>query len=228
MFQQVVQEHNKKLKMEFNKNIVEVSKNETSTSKEEELIKLKSSERSVTNTLNNAVKVEVSQKNTNTILVSHDVRDIINNIGKENISKSLINLYGKNGKLFSSSKAIESVEIPLSEYPIKLEYDLTVTSNDKEVEYKGNQLVNTNPGISYTTLTGKVNSTINTVTPIEAINIIDNDLEKIKNNLDSFSFIYDKSQNKTVPLHEFLNDLSTKIENINKILEDDKTKTKNL
>lgn len=92
MFQQVVQEHNKKLKMEFNKNIVEVSKNETSTSKEEELIKLKSSERSVTNTLNNAVKVEVSQKNTNTILVSHDVRDIINDIGKENISKSLINI----------------------------------------------------------------------------------------------------------------------------------------
>ena len=215
--------------MEFNNKQIETSTTEVSIqSPTKETIILKSTERPTTNTLNNAVKVDVAEKDISTIIVSHDVRNLVADLGKDSISRSLVTIYGKNGRLFASSKEIEAAEIPLSQYPIKLEYELTTIQNGKEVEYKGFQIVSTSPGTSYTTLTGKETSSVSELTVPEAISVIDNDLIKIKNNLESFSFVYDKSQNKSVPLHEMLNNIASKLDNLTKSLDNVKEKVKDL
>lgn len=215
--------------MEFNNKKAEISTPEVSAQPPtKETITLKSSERPTINTLNNVVKVDVAEKDINTIIVSHDVRNLVSELGKDSISRSLVTIYGKSGRLFASSKEIEAAEIPLSQYPIKLEYELTTIQNGKEVEYKGSQLVNTSEGTSYTTLTGKETSSVSELTIPESISTIDSDLVKIKNNLESFSFVYDKSQNKSVPLHEMLNNITTKLDILTKSLYDVKEKVKDL
>ena len=55
----------------------------------------------------------------------------------------------------------------------------------------------------------------------------ENILRKI-NDLIDFSFIYDKSQNKVVPLQQLINNLSTTLEEVSKSLEDVREKVKNM
>ena len=50
----------------------------------------------------------------------------------------------------------------------------------------------------------------------------------LSNDLIDFSFIYDKSQNKVVPLQQLINNLSSTLEEVSKSLEDVKKKVENM
>lgn len=193
-----------------------------------EKVTLKSTERSSVNTLTNSIKIDVTKNTFDTVLVTHDVKDITSSFSPTSIKTSLIDIYGKDGRLFSSSRTLESVEIPLSQYPARLEYKLVVVENGIEVEYNTSQLLSSEPSTVLSSLTGKSTSSKSELTIPEAVSSIDDELVKFKNNLESFSYIYDNSQNKVVTLHSYIQSMNTKLNNLTKQLEDVAEKTKNL
>lgn len=193
-----------------------------------EKVTLKSTERTSVNTLTNSIKIDVTKNTFDTVLVTHDVKDITSSFSPTSIKTSLIDIYGKDGRLFSSARTLESVEIPLSQYPARLEYKLVVVENGIEVEYNTSQLLSTEPSTVLSSLTGKSTSSKSELTIPEAVSSIDDELVKFKNNLESFSYIYDNSQNKVVTLHSYIQSMNTKLNNLTKQLEDVAEKTKDL
>jgi hypothetical protein len=216
--------------MEFNNNkitgvsITEAPVLPTSTEK----VILKSTERASVNTLTNSIKVDVTKNTFDTVLVTHDVKDITNSFSPTSIKTSLVDIYGKDGRLFSSARTLESAEIPLSQYPARLEYKLVVVENGIEVEYNTSQLLSSEPSTVLSSLTGKSTSSKSELTIPEAVSSIDDELVKFKNSLESFSYIYDNSQNKVVTLHSYIQSMNTKLNNLTKQLEDVAEKTKDL
>ena len=193
-----------------------------------EKVTLKSTERTSVNTLTNSIKIDVTKNTFDTVLVTHDVKDITSSFSPTSIKTSLIDIYGKDGRLFSSARTLESVEIPLSQYPARLEYKLVVVENGIEVEYNTSQLLSTEPSTVLSSLTGKSTSSKSELTIPEAVSSIDDELVKFKNNLESFSYIYDNSQNKVVTLHSYIQSMNIKLNNLTKQLEDVAEKTKDL
>ena len=103
-----------------------------------------------------------------------------------------------------------------------------VVENGIEVEYNTSQLLSSEPSTVLSSLTGKSTSSKSELTIPEAVSSIDDELVKFKNNLESFSYIYDNSQNKVVTLHSYIQSMNTKLNNLTKQLEDVAEKTKNL
>jgi len=218
--------------MEFN-NLNTSSKTDTSTQVNPtsvEKVTLKSTERTTVGAIPNSLKVDVQTKpdDLSAVVVTHDAKEIINTFDKNKVKTSLVNVYGKDGKLHTSSRDLESVSVPLSQFPARLEYDLVVVENGVEVEYKSDHLISSTPTSTLVTLTGKSTSSQSDLTLPEAIAAIDNDLVKIKTNLQNFSYIYDPDSKKVLDLHNYLTNFNTKLNNIAKELENVKEKTKGL
>lgn len=216
--------------MEFNNLNTKVENTDTITSVSgtSEKVTLKSIGRTTIGTLADSLKVNVTANDSTSVLITHDAKDIVNTFEKNSIKTSLVNVYGKDGKLHTSSRDLESVTIPLSQYPARLEYNLVVNENNMEVEYKTEHLLSSNPSSTLVKLTGKSTSSESELTVTEAISAIDDDLVKIKNNLQNFSYIYDTDSKKVLDLHNYLMNVTTKLNNIAKDLNDVKEKTKNL
>ena len=89
-------------------------------------------------------------------------------------------------------------------------------------------MISYNPSTTLVTLSGKSTSSQSELSIPEAITAIDNDLVKIKNNLQNFSYIYDNDTKKVLDLHNYLININTKLNNIAKDLTDVKEKTKDL
>lgn len=198
-----------------------------STSSVEKVI-LKSTERATVNSIPSNLKVDVKSNDSTSILVTHDSKDLISSVDKNKVKTSLVNIYGKDGRLHSSSRDLESAVIPLSQFPARLEYDLVVVENGVEVEYKSSHLLSSNPSTTLVNLSGKSTSSQSELTLKEAVTAIDDDLVKIKNNLQNFSYIYDTDSKKVLDLHNYLININTKLNNIAKDIEDVKEKTKGL
>jgi hypothetical protein len=215
--------------MEFNQTNKTTEVVNSIATKAEERVNLSSASISNTEVLSNSLKVEVKDLNKDTLRITHDVRDLTSNFDKDNIKTSLVNVYGASGRLFASSRNLESVDVPKSEYPLRLDYSF-ILQNDKGIESTYNATYNI-PNTDSSVLlspTGSSTSSVNSVTIPEAVVKIDEDLAKIKNNLQNFSFIYDNSQKKTVPLHSLVLNMVSSIENITKELADVKEKIKDL
>lgn len=219
--------------MEFNnkkESSVDSNINTTLNNTNTEKVTLKSTERATVGSIPNSLKVDVKVKpdDSTSVLVTHDAKEVMNTFDKNKVKTSLVNIYGKDGRLYTSSRDLESVTVPLSQYPARLEYNLTVVENGVEVEYKSDHLLSTNPSTTLVNLSGKSTSSQSEVTLPEAITAIDNDLVKIKTNLQNFSYIYDEDSKKVLDLHNYLTNINTKLNNIAKELENVKTKTKDL
>lgn len=219
--------------MEFNnkkESSVDSNINTTLNNTNTEKVTLKSTERATIGSIPNSLKVDVKVKpdDSTSVLVTHDAKEVMNTFDKNKVKTSLVNIYGKDGRLYTSSRDLESVTVPLSQYPARLEYNLTVVENGVEVEYKSDHLLSTNPSTTLVNLSGKSTSSQSEVTLPEAITAIDNDLVKIKTDLQNFSYIYDEDSKKVLDLHNYLTNINTKLNNIAKELENVKTKTKDL
>lgn len=215
--------------MEFNqinKTTEVVTNNET---KVEERVVLSSASVSNVEVLSNSVKVDTVDKDRNTITVSHDVSALTSSFNNDNIKSSLVTIYGATGKLYTSPRSIESVDIPKSEYPIRLEYTF-VSQDDKgiESEYSTSYIVPLTTSTIVLSPTGDTTSSNKEMSISEAIQVLDQDLLKIKNNLQNFSYLYDNSQKKVVTLQSYLMSLTSKLDTIAKDLNDVKEKTKDL
>lgn len=193
-----------------------------------EKVVLKSTERATVGSIPSNLKVDVKNNDSVSVLVTHDSKDLMGSFDKNKVKTSLVNIYGKDGKLHTSSRDLESAVIPLSQFPARLEYDLVVVENGVEIQYKTDHLISSTPSNTLVTLTGKSTSSQSEVTLKEAITAIDDDLVKIKNNLQNFSYIYDVDSKKVLDLHNYLININTKLNNIAKDIEDVKEKTKGL
>lgn len=218
--------------MEFNtiNKSAEVSTKETSAQTTAEKVVLKSTERATVGSIPNNLKVDVKNKpdDSTSVVVTHDAKEVVNTFDKSKVKTSLVNIYGKDGKLHTSSRDLESVTVPLSQFPARLEYDLIVVENGVEVEYKSDHLISSTPTTTLVNLSGKSTSSQSEMTVTEAISAIDNDLVKIKSNLQNFSYIYDDESKKVLDLHNYLTNINTKLNNIAKELDNVKEKTKGL
>jgi len=214
--------------MEFNK---PTTNNTAATSIPEvvaDKITLVSPERVTTKSINNAVAISTTLSDSNTLLVSHDVRELKKGYNKDAIKTSLVTIYGKNNRLAASSKDVEALSIPISEFPARLEYTFTVMENDIAVEYKTDYLIPARDTSTMLSLTGKKLSSISETTIAEAVGILDTEIANIKTNLQDFSFIYDASQNKVVPLQQMITNLSVEVNTLSKLIKDVAEKIKDL
>lgn len=193
-----------------------------------EKVTLSSQERVTVSSINDGVKVSTSVLDYNTVLVSHDLTDLLSKFNKDSIKTSLVTIYGKTSKVGISTKPIEALAVPLSQYPARLEYSFIITENNIPIEYKAEYLLPSSDSTTIIPITGKKQSTSSEVTIPEAVVKLDEDLANIKNILQNFSFIYDISQKKVVPLHNLITNLSVKIDILTKNLEDVKEKVKDL
>ena len=212
--------------MEFNKPtevVSEIITKDLSTEK----VQLTSVERSTIKPINGTLKIDTKPLDDGSIKVSHNAKEITSSVDKDAIKRSLVNIYGKDGKLFSSSRDIESVNIPLSQYPARLEYEFLAIQNGKEVEYKSSVTLPTTEKTTISSPTGKTSSSISEMTVSEGIVTLDKEIVTIKQNLDDFYFIYDDTQKKNIPLHQHIVNLSVKIDNLLYELNDIKKKIKN-
>lgn len=213
--------------MEFNKPITQnsdISLPDLSTEK----VQLTSVERSTIKPINGTLKIDTKPLDDGSVKVSHNAKEITSAVDKDAIKRSLVNIYGKDGRLFSSSRDIESVNIPLSQYPARLEYEFLVIQNGKEVEYKSSILLPITEKTTISSPTGKTSSSISEMTISEGITTLDREIVNIKQTLDNFYFIYDDFQKKSLPLHQYINNLSTSLDNLVKDINDIKTKIKDL
>lgn len=213
--------------MEFNKPTTQNSDNslpDLSTEK----VQLTSVERSTIKPINGTLKIDTKPLDDGSVKVSHNAKEITSAVDKDAIKRSLVNIYGKDGRLFSSSRDIESVNIPLSQYPARLEYEFLVIQNGKEVEYKSSILLPITEKTTISSPTGKTSSSISEMTISEGITTLDREIVNIKQTLDNFYFIYDDFQKKSLPLHQYINNLSTSLDNLVKDINDIKTKIKDL
>lgn len=213
--------------MEFNKPITQnsdISLPDLSTEK----VQLTSVERSTIKPINGTLKIDTKPLDDGSVKVSHNAKEITSAVDKDAIKRSLVNIYGKDGRLFSSSRDIESVNIPLSQYPARLEYEFLVIQNGKEVEYKSSILLPITEKTTISSPAGKISSSISEMTISEGITTLDREIVNIKQTLDNFYFIYDDFQKKSLPLHQYINNLSTSLDNLVKDINDIKTKIKDL
>ncbi len=212
--------------MEFNiKNITTATTSTTEVVADK--VKLVSPERTSNSSIKDIISVSVSTTS-GALLVSHDLRDLKKTYNKDSIKKSLVTIYGKNSRIAASSKDIETLSIPLSELPARLEYNFTVMENNTPIEYTADYLIPTKNTTTLLSLNGSKQTSTSESTIPEAITILDTEIANIKTNLQDFSFIYDKSQNKVVPLQQLINNLSSTLEEVSKSLEDVKKKVENM
>jgi len=193
-----------------------------------ELVKLSSVERSTIKPVNGTLKIDTKPLDDGSVKISHNAKEITSSVDKDSVKRSLVNIYGKDGKLFSSSRDIESVNIPLSQYPLRLEYEFITMQNDKEVEYTSSVILPITEKTTISSPVGKVSSSMSEMTLPESIVKLDNEIVNIKQNLEDFYFIYDDSQKKSLPLHHYINNLSIKLDTLLKNVDDLKEKVKDL
>lgn len=180
------------------------------------------------NSISNAVELTIKNNNDSTITVSHDVTKLNNEFDKDLIKTSLVNIYGKTGKLYSSSRNIESANISLAQFPIKLEYKFVVLENNKEVEYTSNYDVPITDTNVLLNVSGTSNASQVDLTIPEAVVKLDSELSTVKNNLQNISTIYSNSEKKHVTLQNYIQSMSSSIDKLIKEVEDVKTKIKDL
>jgi len=190
-------------------------------------IKLKSSDVFNLSTILNIVKIDIVSELFG-LKLTHDSTELVKLYKDFDIKSNLINIYGKSGKLYASSRTIQSLDIPLSELPANLEYIFSVTNGKTTIEYGSNIIIPNTTTTFLLTLDGVTNTLQSDVTLEQAIVSLDNEIVLLKNNLQNFSFIYDNSQKKVVTLQSYLTNLSTKIDNLTKAIDDVKTQIENL
>lgn len=215
--------------MEFNKKTQSTSNNVSNNTYE--VITLKSSDSVSTITIPNAIKIQISTTGTppEMYTITHDVADLLNTYKEYIIKTSLCTVYGQSGRLYSSSKSIESFNVLVKEIPLKLEYKLTIVDKvGNEIDYSSNIILPTFNSTFYLNLYGSKTISSTALSLSDAVNKLDEEIISIKSNLQSFSFFNDFTQNKVVSLHSLLTDLLIRMETITKDLNNVKKKVENL
>lgn len=182
----------------------------------EERVEIHSPSRGNVSSYKDALKIKTELSPNNMINISHDVRDAKAKFGRNNIKSSLVTIYGENGRIAMSSKEMETLAIPVSEFPAKLEYNLTVMENSIPVEYKVEYNIPTKNSTAVLTAIGKYESAKSSSTLTEAVQQLDDQIVNVKNILYDFSSIYDINEKKVLSLHDFILNLSNKIDKISK------------
>lgn len=90
---------------------------------------LKSPSTASNKTLNATLSIDVIP-NDNNIIVNFSSKDVTSKFDSNNIRTKLLTLYGKNGRLYTTTRDIESISIKPSEFPARLEYEFITIVDD--------------------------------------------------------------------------------------------------
>lgn len=201
----------------------------TTTSNTNTELVLKSPSRASNKTLNATLSIDVIP-NDNNIIVNFSSKDVTSKFDSNNIRTKLLTLYGKNGRLYTTTRDIESIPIKPSEFPARLEYEFITIDDDKN-ETKYSAVYNIPQFlVSSSKLNLSIENTSTTLTTDvpSAINLLDSEIYNIKNNLQTFSTFYDNSLKKDVSLQHVIINILSKLDNLTQQVDELKEKTKDL
>jgi hypothetical protein len=218
--------------MEFNKIINSNSSVDntvdTAFSTTQNQIVLKSPSGASSKTLNASLSIDVTP-NDNSVLVNFSSKDVVLQFDPNNVRTKLLTVYGKSGRLYVTTRDIETISIKPSEFPARLEYEfISIDDNKIETKYTAVYNVPQFSSSSRINLNTELNTTTITADTPSAINLLDSEIYNIKNNLQNFSTFYDNSLKKDVSLHNTVINILTRLDNLTLEVNALKEKTKDL
>lgn len=217
--------------MEFNNKInssVGVTTDTTVSQISNEKVTLISPSKASSKVINASVLVD-TVADANGVIVHFSSKEVVDQFDKDVISTKLLTVYGKSGRLYMTSRDVESIPIKPTEFPVRLEYKF-ITIDDKGVESEYNTFY-TVPQFTTSSkliLTGASTNTIQSNDIPSAVSILDNEIYNIKNNLQTFSTFYDYNLKKDVSLQNTITNILTRLDNLVTQVDDLKEKTKDL
>lgn len=157
---------------------------------------LKSPSTASNKTLNATLSMDVSSTDTN-VIVNFSSKEVTSQFDPNNIRTKLLTLYGKSGRLYVTTRDVESIPIKPSEFPARFEYEfVTIDDNKNETRYSAVYNVPQFSSSSKLSLNAETTTTTLTTDVPSAINLLDSEVYNLKNNLQTFSTFYDNNLKK--------------------------------
>lgn len=214
--------------MIFNNNnsVGSVTATDTTSSKEETINLISQNKPSIA-TIDG--KLTVSTKSVDGgVQVSFSSKEISDQIDPTTVRTKLLTVYGKSGRIYTTSRDIETFDIKSVNFPARLEYKIVTVLDGIEREYTADYMVAQYETTSKITLSAKQTNSVVSVTVPTAVNILDQEVYNMKNNFEKFSIYYDPNQKKDVYLHNIIDNIQIQLNNITTQINELKEKTKDL
>lgn len=192
-----------------------------------DIVTLTSSSRPSINTIDGMLSIGTKSTTTG-VVVDFDAKEVVGQLDETTISTKLLTVYGANGRLYATTRDVESVLIRQTDLPARLDYTIITNDGSIEREYNATYNVNGLSGSSKVLVAGKQNNTTQTLTVPSAVESLDKEVTSIKNNLEKISYFHDKSQKKDVTLHNMITNMVTSIDKLTADINELKEKTKDL
>ncbi len=192
-----------------------------------DIVTLTSSSRPSINTIDGMLSIG-TESTTAGVVVDFDAKEVVSQLDETTISTKLLTVYGANGRLYSTTRDVESVLIRQTDLPARLDYTIITNDGSTEREYNATYNVGNITGSSKVLVSGKQNNTTQTLTIPSAVESLDKEVTSIKNNLEKISYFHDKFQKKDVTLHNMITNMVLSIDKLTADINDLKEKTKDL
>lgn len=174
-------------------------------------------------------KLNVSTKSVDGgVQVSFSSKEITDQIDPTTVRTKLLTVYGKSGRIYTTSRDIETFDIKSTNFPARLEYKVVTILDGVEREYTADYVVAQYETSSKIALSAKQNNSVVSVTVPTAVNLLDQELYNMKNNFEKFSIYYDPNQKKDVYLHNIIDNIQIQLNNLTTQINELKEKTKDL
>ena len=162
------------------------------------------------------------------VQVSFSSKEITDQIDPTTIRTKLLTVYGKSGRIYTTSRDIETFDIKSTNFPARLEYKITTVNEGIEREYTADYVIAQYQTSSKITLSAKQTNTVTTVDVPTAVNVLDQEIYNMKNNFEKISIYYDTNQKKDVYLHNVIDNIQIQLNNLTTQINELKEKTKDL
>jgi hypothetical protein len=192
-----------------------------------DIVTLTSSSRPSINTIDGMLSIG-TESTTAGVVVDFDAKEVVDQLDETTISTKLLTVYGANGRLYATTRDVESVLIRQTDLPARLDYTIITNDGSTEREYNATYNVGNITGSSKVLVSGKQNNTTQTLTIPSAVESLDKEVTSIKNNLEKISYFHDKSQKKDVTLHNMITNMVSSIDKLTADINALKEKTKDL
>ena len=192
-----------------------------------DIVTLTSSSRPSINTIDGMLSIG-TESTTAGVVVDFDAKEVVDQLDETTISTKLLTVYGANGRLYATTRDVESVLIRQTDLPARLDYTIITNDGSTEREYNATYNVGNITGSSKVLVSGKQNNTTQTLTIPSAVESLDKEVTSIKNNLEKISYFHDKSQKKDVTLPNMITNMVSSIDKLTADINALKEKTKDL
>lgn len=193
--------------MEFNKPINNnaISNTSISSTSADSTIKLKS----IFNNSNIYIgDILITSSKLGSILnVTVDTTELINSLSNYTIKTKLITVYDSKGRLFNSTRTIQSFEIKNEQHPITINYKLIIEYNGNKQDYEINYTLPVKESVANVKVYGIQIYNNKDYTLTESVQVIDEQLYDLKKILENNQLIFDSKLKKYIPLPQIISNI---------------------